>query len=290
MLPEVIRYHQNRFVNQHSRVGTAMESRKAVSVKRKMGKLSVWKLTALLVPAVFATITVGSALIVGGTAYASNRYACYDKPCSQERKDYVDRWVGRACSFARSLKTLSQRKTRGERTRAEIVDRLNRCLARHPGRPGRCVFHVRRLRAIDQSLQGIQRRLDRIVARLQASCNASLPGGIAGNPPTCEEQEALRYCPIADEQQAQTAMEQRCADLRAEKAQQAVCGNCVNPNVLIAAASYSDDLWETARARPTCPAVPTFTPFATQIPEAAATPDLTATPEPTITIGVTATP
>jgi hypothetical protein len=267
-----------------------MEFRGAVPVKKKREKSCGRCSAILLVPAVFVIIVGVVTPIVSGTAYASNGYACYDKPCSEERKDYVDRWVGRACAFSRSLKRLLERKARGELTRAEIVDRLNRCLARNPGRARRCAFHTRRLRGIDSTLRDIQRRLDRIVARLQASCNSSLPGGIAGNPPTCEEQEALRYCPIADAQQAQRSMEQRCADLRAEQAQQAVCGQCVNPRQLIAAASHSDDLWVIAQARPTCAPVPTFTPLATSTPDATATPESPVTPDSTTTPGPTATP
>lgn len=219
-------------------------------------------LTAMpLAAGLFVAVLLGFVCSRVNLAHASGGYACYDKPCSDERKEYVKRWEGRVCAYSRALKNLLRRKARGQRTRDEVLDRLNRCLARHARRPALCSHHARRLRAINQTLSEIQRRLNRLVARLQASCDVSLPNGVAGNPPTCEEQEASKYCPIADEAQADRSMEQRCADLRDEKAAQAVCKACRDPGQPIAAASGSKG-WgdQLAGARPTCAPRATFTP------------------------------
>jgi hypothetical protein len=210
------------------------------------------------------------AVCAGGhlnTAYASSGYACFDQPCSQERQDYVDRWERRVCSHSRMLESLLRRKARGQNTRAQILGRLNRCLALNPQRPGRCTFHARRLRNIDSTLSDIQRRIDRLVARLQGACNASLPPRAPGNAPTCEEREAVLYCPIGNEQQAQQSVQRRCADLRAEKARQALCGNCVAPDAFVAAAARSAEVMRMASTRPTCAPFPTSTPRATPVPE-----------------------
>lgn len=224
-------------------------------------------------------------------AHASSGYACFDQPCSEERKDYVDRWRRQVCAHASSLKTLLRRKERGQRVRADILARLNRCLARHPRRPGLCSDHARRLRNIDQSLADIQRRIDRLVARLRRSCNASLPNGVAGNPATCEEQEAGKYCPITDEQQALQSLQRRCADLEAEDAaQDAMCERCEVLNVGAAVVHEEDpDLSILASTKPTCVPVPTFT----STPTSTATPTATQTGQPvanTPTPSVTASP
>jgi hypothetical protein len=110
--------------------------------------LSVGLLVTALLDFMFSTVNI---------AHASNGYACYDKPCSEERKEYVKRWEGRVCAYSRALKNLLRRKTRGQRTRGEVLDLLNQCLARHPRRPGLCSHHVRWLRAIDGSLGDVQR-------------------------------------------------------------------------------------------------------------------------------------
>jgi hypothetical protein len=251
-----------------------------INRKRAFSQLSLWTL-GVQVALVLGALWFSPQLVK--TADASSGYACYDQPCSEERKEYVDRWKGRVCAYSRSLNSLLRRKAGGQRTRTEILNRLNRCLARNPMRSGRCAYHSRRLRAIDRTLGDIQRRIDRLVARLQASCSVSLPNGVPGNQANCEEREALQYCPIANEQDAQRSLQQRCADLEAEKAQQALCGNCVNPNVLTAAASHSDELWMLASARPTCAPVPTYTPIATATPEPTATSGPGPTPQATAT-------
>ena len=220
-------------------------------------------------------------------AHATPGYACYDQPCAEARKDYVDRWQRQVCAHASSLKTLLRRKTRSAQVRAEIVARLNRCLARNPGRVGACAFHARRLRSIDRSLADLQRRIDRLVVRLQRSCAASLPNGVPGVPPTCEEQEAGKYCPINGEEQALQSLERRCNDLKAEKLiQDGLCNRCVIPPVQISALeSQAEEIYsEFASNKPTCVPVATVTstPTATAIPLITPSPTTSASPIPDV--------
>jgi hypothetical protein len=177
-------------------------------------------------------------IIVPGDAQASPGYACNNNPCSEERKAYVERSARRVCALSRALTRLTTLKARKVQQLAALVGRLNACRARGPWR---CQFHARQVWGMNRRIAALQRRIDALVRRTSASCRSSLPNGAPGNPPTCEETEASKYCPLADEQQAQQSLQQRCADLEAEKAQQALCVNCIDPDALAASSWQPGD-------------------------------------------------
>jgi hypothetical protein len=186
-------------------------------------------------------------------AHATSGYACNDDPCAEARIDYVERWVRRACALARALEAQINRRIRAQNTVDNLQARLNQCLLRHVRRPRLCNDLRRRLQRATQNVRYRQQIVDRTVARLRSSCNASLPNGVPGNPPCCEEKEAMNYCPIVNEQQALASIQARCADLKAEQQDQALCGVCIDPNAPVAAASLARGGWNALAERPTCP-------------------------------------
>jgi hypothetical protein len=215
-------------------------------------------LRAVCFAATVITCAILAGVFAGGLqeAKASPGYACNDQPCSDARKSYVDRSARIACVLSRKINRLIVRKARQKRQRDEIADLLNHCLAR---RARRCYWLRLRLFAMNRQIGNTQREIDAVVARAQGACRVSLPNGVPGNPASCEEQEASKYCPIANQQQAQQSLQQRCADLEAEKARQAVeCNpdNCLDTGAIAAAGLEAGDLARLgAGARPTC--VPT---------------------------------
>jgi len=196
---------------------------------------------------------ITSLVPVQRSAHATNGYACNDNPCAEARIEYVERWVRRACALARALEAQINRRDRAQNTVDNLEARLNQCLIRHVRRPRLCNDLRRRLQRVTQNLRYRQQIVDRTVARLRNSCNASLPNGVPGNPPSCEEKEAMKYCPITSEQQALASIQARCADLKAEKTDQALCAVCVDPNLPVAAAVSARGGWNTLAARPACP-------------------------------------
>lgn len=167
-------------------------------------------------------------------AKASPGYACDDNPCAEGRKRYVENSARRACALSNALGRLLRQKGREQRRLAALNAQLNRCRAR---RRGHCQYLLMQVLGMNRQIGRTQARINRVLARTNGACRASLPNGLPGNPPTCEEAEASRYCPVTDEQQARQSLQQRCADLEAEKAQQALCVNCIDPNIIAAAAA-----------------------------------------------------
>ncbi len=219
-----------------------------------------------LVCRAFSVCLVCSVLVFAGDAKASRGYACNDKPCSDERKTYVENSARRACALSRALDRALKRKAREEQMLADLVARLNRCLAR---RRGHCQYLALRVMGMNRRIAATQRSINSLVARAQASCRVSLPNGVPGNPPTCEETEASNYCPIANEQQALQSLQQRCADLEAEKLQQALCDNCNNQNIIVAASLGSGNFAQLAAGVPSVcdPSFEEPVPVATPVPE-----------------------